>query len=78
LADCGNLKFLDLNCSDFGEKNPVLAMFYLLFIRKIFFDPNLRGSSPEKFVFRKMFCEKYGKNMEKLEKYGTVVILARM
>jgi hypothetical protein len=37
-------------------------MFYLLFVRKNFFDPNLRGGSPGK----------YGKNMEKLEKYGTV------
>jgi hypothetical protein len=47
-------------------------MFYLLFIRKNFFDPNLRGGSPEKFVFRKNFLRKIWK------KYGTVVILARM
>jgi hypothetical protein len=62
LADCGNLKFPDLNCTDFGEKNVnftdfggkklVLGLFYLVFVRKKFFDPNLRGGSPEKFVLR--------------------------
>ena len=77
MADCGNLKFPGLNCidfgeknvnfTDFGEKNLVLGLFYLLFVRKIFFDPNLRGGSPEK----------YGKKKVKLGKYGSVVILDR-
>jgi hypothetical protein len=52
LADCGNLKFPDLNCTDFGGKKLVLGLFYLVFVRKNFFDPNLRGGSPEKFVLR--------------------------
>jgi hypothetical protein len=54
-------------------------MFYLLFVRKNFFHPNLRGGYPEKFPLH--LWKKYGKigkNMEKLPKYGTVVILARM
>ena len=73
LANCGNLKFPDLNCSDFrekninltdfGEKNLVSAMFYLLFVRKNFFDPNLRGGSVEKFVLRKKILGKIWKNM---------------
>jgi hypothetical protein len=60
-------------------------MFSVLFVRKIFFHPNLRGGSPEKIFLRKKFFAfpparqhfwgKYEKNMEK---YGTVVILARM
>jgi hypothetical protein len=67
------LKIPDLNCTDFGEKtinftdfvekNLVCGMFYLLFVRKKFFDPNLRGGSPEKFVLRK---KSFGKNMEKI------------
>ena len=89
MANCGNLKFPDLNFTDFGEntlnftdfglKKQVLAMFYLLFVRKNFFHPNLRGGYPEKFPLH--LWKKYGKigkNMGKLPKYGTVVILARM
>jgi hypothetical protein len=65
-----------------------MAMFYMLFVRKKIFHPKLRDGFPEKFLSRKNFClpppppqhfwGKYGKNMEELEKYGTVVILARM
>jgi hypothetical protein len=51
-------------------------MFYLLFVRKNFFNPNLRGGSPEKNFLRP--SPPHGKNMKKLGKYGTVVILARM
>jgi hypothetical protein len=44
LADCGNLKFPDLNCTGFGEKTlnftdfgeKDVAMFYLLFVWKNF------------------------------------------
>jgi hypothetical protein len=60
LANCGNLKFPDLNFTDFGEKTlnftnfglkkQVLAMFDALFVRKIFFHPNLRGDSPGKII----------------------------
>jgi hypothetical protein len=61
-------------------------MFYVLFVRKNFFHPNLRGGSPEKFISVKKFLptffgkiwKKYGKIGKNMEKYGTVVILARM
>jgi hypothetical protein len=81
LADCGNLKFPDLNCTDFGEKTlnftdfgekkQVLAMFYVLFVRKNFFDPNLlRGGSPEKSpTFLGKIWKKIWKNWKK---YGKI------
>jgi hypothetical protein len=56
---CGNLKFPDLNCSDFREKNINLTDFG----EKNFFDPNLRGGSVEKFVLRKKILGKIWKNM---------------
>ena len=103
MANCGNLTFPDVNFTDLGEKTinftdvglkkQVLAMFYALYVRKIFFHRNFRG----KYIFgenKKKNWEKYGKigknmekleikygkigkNMEKLQKYGTVVILDR-
>jgi hypothetical protein len=79
LADWGNLKFPDLNCIDFGGKNPkfyrfwlkkqVLAIFYVLFVRKTFFNPNLRGgvsgkpSSPSPPL-----ANIFGENMKKIWK----------
>ena len=92
MANCGNLKFPDLNFTDFGEKTlnvtdfglkkQVLAMLYVLFMRKNCFHPNLRGGSLEKvFSGKNLYeqnMEKLEKNMEKLEKNGTVVILAPM
>jgi hypothetical protein len=37
------------------KKKQVLAMFYVLFVLKNFFHPNLRGGSPDKFVSGKIF-----------------------
>jgi hypothetical protein len=42
------------------KKKHVLAMFYVLFVLKNFFDPNLRGGS------RKIIFLNFGENMEKL------------
>jgi hypothetical protein len=48
------------------KKKQVLAMFYVLFVRKNFFDPNLRGGSPEKSP---TFLGKiWRKNLEKIWK----------
>jgi hypothetical protein len=33
-------------------------MFHVLFVRKNFFHPNLRGGSPEKIFPEKIFCYK--------------------
>jgi hypothetical protein len=84
LANCGNLYFPDLNFTDFGEKTlnftnfglkkQVLAMFDTLFVRKIIFHPYLTGDSP---TFSGKIRKKIGKNMVKLQKYGTVVISDR-
>jgi hypothetical protein len=53
LADCGNLKFPDLNCTDFGKKTRGFGLVLLGICPEKFFDPNLRGGSPEKLVLRK-------------------------
>jgi hypothetical protein len=49
------------------KKKHVLAMFYVLFVLKNFFDPNLRGGS------RKIIFLNFGENMEKIWKnYGKI------
>jgi hypothetical protein len=51
------------------KKKLVLTLFCLLFVRNNFFDPNLRGCSPEKFVLRKKWGnigEYFGGNIEKI------------
>jgi hypothetical protein len=68
------------------KKKQVLGMFYVLFVRKKFFHPNLRGDSPEKFTSGKILpsplppplANIFGENMKKYGKNGTVVILARI
>jgi hypothetical protein len=42
LADCGNLKFPDLNGTDFGEKNVTLTNFFRKNMEKIWYRGNFR------------------------------------